>query len=58
MSSSSLSRRKLYRSRSKRSLCKKAKSYRKCNRLTGCKYTSKGTKRKFCRKKHNTRRQK
>lgn len=56
--SSSLSRRKLYRSRSKRSICKKVKSYRKCKRLTGCKYTSKGTKRKFCRKKHNTRRQK
>ena len=52
----SLSRRKLYRSRSKRSLCKKAKTYRKCNRLTGCKYASKGTKRRFCRKRHNTRR--
>ena len=52
----SISCRKLYRSRSKRSLCRKAKTYRKCNRLTGCKYSSKGTKRRFCRKRHNTRR--
>ena len=47
--------RKLYRMRIKRSLCKGKKS-KKCNKLKGCKYASKGTKRKFCRKKRNTRR--
>ena len=53
--SSSLSRRKMYRSRSKRSLCRKPKTERKCNRVAGCKY-AKGTKRRFCRKARNTRR--
>ena len=48
--------RKLYRARIKRSLCRKAKkSVKRCRRISGCKPAS-GTKRKFCRKKRNTRR--
>jgi hypothetical protein len=44
---------KLYRSRSKHSLCRKGKKNSvKCRRLRGCK-TASGTKRKFCRKIHN-----
>lgn len=46
---------KLYRSRVKRSLCRKAKkSVKRCRRIQGCKFVS-GTKRRFCRKKRNTR---
>jgi hypothetical protein len=50
----SASKRRLYRNRIKRSLCR-GKKTKKCLRVKGCKYTS-GTKRKFCRKKHSLRR--
>ena len=42
---------KQYKLNSKNSLCK-SKSKPKCNRIKGCKYT-KGTTRKFCRKRKN-----
>jgi len=46
--------RKLYRYRLNRSLCRKGKKNTvKCRRLRGCKPAS-GTKRRFCRKIHNT----
>ena len=49
-----LASRKLYRNRVKRSLCRKGKkNSEKCKRLRGCK-TASGTKRKFCRKIHNS----
>ena len=52
----SSSRKKLYRNRLTRSLCRKGKKNTvKCRRLRGCKPAS-GTKRRFCRKIHNTRR--
>ena len=54
--STTSSSRKIYRSRVKRSVCRKGKkNSEKCKRLRGCK-TASGTKRKFCRKAHNTRR--
>jgi hypothetical protein len=47
------SSRKVYRSRVKRSVCRKGKkNSEKCKRLRGCK-TASGTKRRFCRKIHN-----
>jgi hypothetical protein len=49
----SSSTRKIYRSRVKRSVCRKGKkNSEKCKRLKGCK-TASGSKRKFCRKIHN-----
>lgn len=52
----SASRKKLYLARLKKSVCRKGKKNSvKCNNLRGCK-TASGTKRRFCRKKHNTRR--
>ena len=47
--------RKLYRMRIKRSICRN-KTPGKCKKVKGCKYASKGTQRKFCRKSRNTRR--
>jgi hypothetical protein len=45
---------KIYRSRVKRSVCRKGKkNSEKCKRLRGCK-TASGTKRRFCRKIHNS----
>lgn len=45
---------KVYRNRLQKSLCRKGKkSVTKCRRIRGCK-TASGTKRKFCRKMHNT----
>ena len=53
MSGVSSTKKKLYRSRVKRSVCRKGKkNSEKCKRLRGCK-TASGTKRKFCRKIHN-----
>jgi len=53
MATSSASR-KIYRSRIKRSVCRKGKkNSEKCKRLRGCK-TASGTKRRFCRKIHNS----
>jgi hypothetical protein len=47
------SRKKLYRYRLKRSICRNGKkNSEKCRRLRGCK-TASGTKRRFCRKIHN-----
>ena len=46
-----LSRRRLYRARIKKSLCQK-KTSKKCKKVRGCK-TAKGPKRSFCRKIHN-----
>jgi hypothetical protein len=48
----SLSRRKLYRSRVKRSLCRKKRTAN-CRRMKGCKMTKKG--KLYCRKSKNTR---
>ncbi len=53
---STLSARRYYRKRVKKSLCtgKVAKS---CHKIKGCKNTKSSTKRRiFCRKRHNTRR--
>lgn len=36
----------------RKSICKKVKRIRRCTRLRGCKI-AKGSKRTFCRKKHN-----
>ena len=47
------SRKRIYRNRSKRSLCR-GKKTKKCLRVKGCKF-ARGTKRRFCRKKHNIR---
>ena len=44
--------RKAYKKNSKKSLCK-SKTEKKCNRLKGCKYAKRGTKRNFCRKAKN-----
>lgn len=44
-----------YRKRVKYSFCKGLTSKR-CSKRRGCAYANKGTKRKFCRKKRNTRR--
>lgn len=46
------SRKKLYRARIKKSLCK-GKQGKKCTKVKGCKI-AKGSKRSFCRKKKNT----
>ena len=46
------SRKKLYRARIKKSLCK-GKQGKKCTKVKGCKI-AKGSKRSFCRKKRNT----
>ena len=45
------SRKKLYRARIKKSLCK-GKQGKKCTKVKGCKI-AKGSKRSFCRKKKN-----
>ena len=45
----STEKRKLYRDRIKKSLCR-GKTAKKCKKVKGCKYASKGTKRRFCRK--------
>ena len=42
--------RKVYRDRSKKSLCR-GKTAKKCKRVSGCKFTS-GKTRKYCRKRH------
>lgn len=42
-----------YRRRVKSSSCRKLRA-RTCNRTPGCKYTTKGTKRNFCRKGKNS----
>lgn len=57
MAKVSASRKKLYLARLKRSVCRKKgrKNSVKCAHVKGCK-TASGTKRRFCRKKHNTRR--
>ena len=50
----SSSNKKVYRIRLNKSLCRKGKkNATKCRRIRGCK-TASGTKRKFCRKMHNT----
>lgn len=51
----SLSRRRVYRSRVKNSVCRK-KGPATCRRVKGCKMTQKG--KKYCRKSKNTRKAK
>lgn len=51
----SLARRRLYRSRVKKSACRKKGAYA-CVATTGCKMTKKG--KKYCRRSKNTRRSK
>lgn len=46
-------KRKIYRARIKKSLCR-GKTAKKCKKVKGCKHAS-GTKRKFCRKRHSIR---
>ena len=49
---SSLTSRRVYRSRVKRSSCRKLRG-RTCNKRSNCKYAS-GSKRGFCRKRKNS----
>lgn len=49
----SASKRKIYRHRISKSLCR-GKTAKKCKKVKGCKKAS-GTKRKFCRKRHSLR---
>ena len=51
----SLARRRLYRSRVKKSMCRK-KGPATCRRINGCKMTQKG--KKYCRRSKNTRKAK
>lgn len=51
----STSARQDYRRRVRSSACRGLRG-RTCNNKPGCSYTSKGTKRSFCRKSHNTKR--
>lgn len=51
----SLARRRLYRSRVKKSMCRK-KGPATCRRVQGCKMTQKG--KKYCRRSKNTRKAK
>lgn len=51
----SLSRRRLYRSRVKRSTCRKARS---CRVAKGCRLTKSGKRKAYCRKVKNTRKMK
>jgi len=49
----SASKRKIYRQRIRKSLCR-GKTEKKCKKVKGCK-TASGTKRRFCRKRHSLR---
>ena len=51
----SLSKRRLYRSRVKKSVCRKKGAYA-CSAMKGCKMTKKG--KKYCRRSSNTRKAK
>lgn len=44
----------LYRKRSKKSVCRKIKSIKKCNSNSKCKYVSKNKRNSYCRKSRNT----
>lgn len=48
----SITKRREYRSRTKRSLCRRVKNLTICRNLKGCKNAN-GTKRKYCRRTRN-----
>lgn len=48
----SITKRREYRSRTKRSLCRRVKNLTRCRNLKGCKNAN-GTKRKYCRRTRN-----